>query len=147
MGQEILKNYTKELSSNNLVKDGLLELRLEQLRISGRAIGHGNFVNNLIYDFSRELEFQAIKYTESVILNTKNNQKKAKEQINIMIIYFIVIFFITLSINSQHFLLSFPQVFSKVLKCIKKEKPQKEPKDGRIFFRDTKLAKVFLRLY
>ncbi|NQY94304.1 MAG: GGDEF domain-containing protein [Campylobacteraceae bacterium] len=94
----ILKNYTKDLNTNNLVNDGLLELRLEQLRISGRAIGHGNFVNNLIYDFSRELEFQAIKYTESVILNTKNNQKKAKEQIDLMIIYFIVIFFILIAI-------------------------------------------------
>jgi len=95
---DTLDSYTKKLKVNNLVQDGLLELRLEELRISGRATGHGNFVNSLIGDFEKELEYEAIKYAESVILNTKSSQKKAKEQIELMIAYFVVAFFILIGI-------------------------------------------------
>jgi len=94
----ILHAYTQTLKNNNLNKDALLELRLEQLRINGRAIGHGNFVNNLIYEFAQELEYSAIKYTQSVIKKSQKNQKKAKDQIKLMVVYFIVIFLILIAI-------------------------------------------------
>jgi len=94
----ILKTYLVKLKENHLNKEGLLNLRLEQLKTNGRTTGHGNFVNSLIYDFDNELENIAINYAQSVINSSKQSQKKAEEQIRLMILYFIVIFFASLLI-------------------------------------------------
>jgi diguanylate cyclase (GGDEF)-like protein len=93
-----LKTFNEKLIKDNLDKKSLLNLRLQQLKINGKTTGHGNFVNSLIYDFAKELEFIAINYTQSVIQDSQRSQQKTKEQIELMIVYFILIFFILLLI-------------------------------------------------
>ena len=89
-----LKSFNQKLEVINFAKQGLLHLHLEQVKIDGKATGHGNFVNNLIFDFAIELEHTALKYTQSVIKSSKKSQKNAKDQIELMVLYFIGIFFI-----------------------------------------------------
>jgi len=73
---ELLRGYAKQENNsgeklkltNNLVQlvlhdDGLLPLKIKQLRIAGRVIGRENFVHNIIQDFGRSLEYAA-KQTE-----------------------------------------------------------------------------------
>jgi diguanylate cyclase (GGDEF)-like protein len=76
---DLLRNYAKQEDSsseklkltNNLAQlilheDGLLPLKIKQLRIAGRVIGRENFVHNIIQDFARLLEYSA-KETETEI--------------------------------------------------------------------------------
>lgn len=50
---------TNNLAGLIIQDDGLLPLKIKQLRIAGRVIGRENFVYNLIQDFSRLLENSA----------------------------------------------------------------------------------------
>jgi len=93
-----LKEFGNQLQKDTFDKDGLLNLRLKQLKINGRATGHGNFVNNLINDFTIELEYTAINYSQSIIIQSKKNQDKANKQIKLLVVYFVLIFLILLSI-------------------------------------------------
>lgn len=76
---DLLRNYAKQEDNsseklkltNNLAQlilheDGLLPLKIKQLRIAGRVIGRENFVRNIIQDFARLLEYSA-KETEAEI--------------------------------------------------------------------------------
>lgn len=76
---DLLRNYAKQEDNgseklkltNNLAQlilheDGLLPLKIKQLRIAGRVIGRENFVHNIIQDFARLLEYSA-KETEAQI--------------------------------------------------------------------------------
>jgi len=76
---ELLKNYAQQGEHQNqklkltnnlaqliLQEEGLLPLKILQLRIDGRVIGRENFVHNLIQDFARLLEYSA-KETEQKV--------------------------------------------------------------------------------
>ncbi|WP_340678444.1 diguanylate cyclase [Paraglaciecola sp.] len=57
---------TNNLAQLILQDEGLLPLKILQLRIDGRVIGRENFVHNLIQDFARLLEFSAIETEQKV---------------------------------------------------------------------------------
>ncbi|MEH6451430.1 MAG: diguanylate cyclase [Psychromonas sp.] len=71
------KEITFELWQLLLGGDGLLLMKLEQLRINGRVIGRSNFVKNLIDDFSRVVEFKSYQTIESVLLETTALEERA----------------------------------------------------------------------
>ncbi|KXI30943.1 GGDEF domain-containing protein [Paraglaciecola hydrolytica] len=90
---EVLKKYAergehqdqKLRLTNNLAQlilqdEGLLPLKIMQLRIDGRVIGRENFVHNLIQDFARLLEYSA-KETEQKVTDqlSKTVQRTNKE--------------------------------------------------------------------
>ena len=60
---------------------GLLDMRIEQLRIEGRSIGRGNFVRNLVLDYARMAQFQSFQLNDSVISDTKSTSSQINQQI------------------------------------------------------------------
>jgi len=52
--------------------DGLLSLRVQQLKILGRTRGRADFVRNLVIDYARLAEYESFRYNTSVIDNTAN---------------------------------------------------------------------------
>jgi diguanylate cyclase (GGDEF)-like protein len=54
---------------------GLINLRVEQLRIKGRTNGRGNFTEKLVSDFARALNFKSTVINKK-ILNTARNEKE-----------------------------------------------------------------------
>ena len=60
---------------------GLLDTRIEQLRIEGRTIGRGNFVRNLVLDYARMAQFQSFQLNDSIIQETQNTSTQIKQQI------------------------------------------------------------------
>lgn len=91
----VLTHQLKEL----LLDDSkLLTLKIEQLRIAGRVIGHDNFVKNLIDDFLRQTEYQSYQINKAVVENTKNIVKDTKSEAKLITIIsvcvLIVLFFV-----------------------------------------------------
>lgn len=86
-----IKPHCDSLEKIIFDKEGLLELKAKQLRIKGRAIGRGNFVNNLVMDFSDEIEFSLLQHTSSIVEKSQENVKKAEKEVNYMIYLFIFV--------------------------------------------------------
>lgn len=94
--ESVDKNSTLLESINNievllLSDDGLINKKIEALRISGRAKGRGNFVRNLVEDVARSIEIE----TEIISRNTLEDSQKATrrvyEQTQITIVTAIVV--------------------------------------------------------
>jgi diguanylate cyclase (GGDEF)-like protein len=84
--QRKAKAITFELWQLLLGNDGLLFMKIEQLRINGRVIGRSNFVKSLVNDFSRVVEFKSYQITESVLLETDVLKKRASIEAKMMIV-------------------------------------------------------------
>ncbi len=96
--QTSAESLTFQLQQLLLENDGLLLLKIEQLRISGRVIGRGNFVKNLVDDFSRVAEFKSYQINESVIEETNSIIARAATEAKLMslasILVLLVLFFV-----------------------------------------------------
>ena len=77
-------SYVAQLSENLLSDDGLLALRIEQLRIQGRTIGRGNFVRNLVLDYARIAEYQSYQLNDTVISETQRTSAQVAQQIQLI---------------------------------------------------------------
>ena len=80
--QPIAISLTNQLQTLLLNENGLLLLKIEQLRIIGRVVGRDNFVKNLIDDFSRETEFRSyqintllVDETRAIVIHGKRDVK------------------------------------------------------------------------
>ena len=79
--KESVRDLSDTLRKVLLGDTGLLNLRIDQLRIAGRTIGRGNFVRNLVLDYARMAEFQSYQLNDSVIAETQATSVKINEQI------------------------------------------------------------------
>ena len=83
--QQIKAKYlTSQLWRLLLGDNGLLLMKIEQLRINGRVIGRTNFVGSLVNDFSRVVKFKSYQITESVLLETKALEARAETEAKLM---------------------------------------------------------------
>lgn len=82
--RKIAQPLADEMIKLLMADDGLISSQIEQLRISGRVIGRGNFVRNLILDYARLAEFQAFKLNETIIRDTQLNTIQVSQQIRVI---------------------------------------------------------------
>jgi len=96
--QAIAMSLTNQLQQLLLEDDGLLLLKIEQLRIVGRLVGRDNFVKNLIDDFSRETEFRSYQIKTSLIEETHAIVTHGKRDLRLIsiisLLIFLVLFFV-----------------------------------------------------
>ncbi|MBQ4832050.1 diguanylate cyclase [Pseudoalteromonas sp. MMG010] len=97
--QSKLQQISNTIAANNLTKNsdlaetlqqlhtlfladkGLLNYKIKQLQIKGRARGRGSFLHNLIADASKSSEYSFYKTNESIIKNSRQTEKRIAEQI------------------------------------------------------------------
>jgi len=102
---ENLQNQTRELSSGALPRNryfiaqlslmldednGLLSLKIAQLRLAGRTIGRAIFLRNLIGDYARSVETAANEVDRGVLFDTQLATQQVKQQTRIFGLIFIV---------------------------------------------------------
>jgi diguanylate cyclase (GGDEF)-like protein len=73
--------------------EGLIALRVKQLRVNGRVTGRGNFVRNLILDYAGIAGFQSYQVNAAVIEETQAANDQVKQQIKIIGIITIIAIF------------------------------------------------------
>lgn len=69
----------QQLRSLLLESDGLLPLRLQQLKVSGKATGRGNFVRNLVLDYARLAENSAYDISATVLYDAEQIQNQLRQ--------------------------------------------------------------------
>ncbi|MFQ3235000.1 MAG: diguanylate cyclase (GGDEF)-like protein [Paraglaciecola sp.] len=82
-GEQYL-GLSQQLENTLIVKNGIFPLRIKLLRLSGRVTGRGNFVHNLILDYSRLLNFKSYQLSDSVITQTHHASLRVKQQIQFL---------------------------------------------------------------
>jgi len=95
--QQRAKSLALQLQQLLLAKDGLLLLKIQQLRIAGRVIGRSNFIKSLVDDFSRQAEFKSYQINESVIDNSNSLIERAATETKLMGIASILVLFVLFS--------------------------------------------------
>lgn len=85
--------YYSNLQDIVLKKNSLLNLKTKQLKIKNKATAKENFVNNLIKDFSNQIEYISYQFLKNFIKKTEENSKEVSKQMN----YMIILLFILLS--------------------------------------------------
>lgn len=78
---KLIKQLNASLQYMILGKNGVVELKIEQLRTQGRARGRGNFVRNLILDYANLAEYHSYEVNESVLAQAEDTTNKVNEQI------------------------------------------------------------------
>ncbi|PCI58823.1 MAG: hypothetical protein COB35_12815 [Gammaproteobacteria bacterium] len=100
--QPELINLIDKISTILITNDGIFKLRTEQLRISGRVRGRGNFVKNISDDFARVVEYQLYETNKTILKDTQKASSRLATQIKIiavislfvLLLLFFVIYFI-----------------------------------------------------
>lgn len=95
--QQSAKSLTLQLQQLLLANNGLLLLKIQQLRIAGRVIGRSNFIKSLVDDFSRQAEFKSYQINESVIDNSNSLIEHAATEIKLMGSASILVLFVLFS--------------------------------------------------
>lgn len=80
------KKLTQQLQSVLFAEKGLFPSRIKELRSIGKSTGRGNFVSNLINDYSQQVQFSSIKLNRLVINEIDSTKIHIKEQTRIVTI-------------------------------------------------------------
>ena len=86
------KELTQQLHQLLLDTGGLLKVKIEHLRMSGRVIGRANFIRNLIDALSRTAEQKSYQTNSMILDETNITIKQISDQIKITAIISLVIF-------------------------------------------------------
>ncbi|MDA8621478.1 diguanylate cyclase, partial [Psychrosphaera sp.] len=83
-------------SLDNLLfgSNGLVQTRIQQLRIEGRTIGRGNFVRNLVTDFANQVEYESFHLNNQVVKETQSATLAISAQLTVVIMSFVMSLFI-----------------------------------------------------
>jgi diguanylate cyclase (GGDEF)-like protein len=108
---------TNNLAQLILQDEGLLPLKIKQLRIAGRVIGRENFVHNLIQDFARLLEYSAKETEDEISQKMKRTIDKTETETSVIGLALIigVIFLIVLIIFIQKNIVSRLQILNSMV--------------------------------
>lgn len=82
--RRLIEQLNASLKYMLLGRNGVIELRIEQLRIDGRARGRGNFVRNLILDYANLAEYHSYEVNESVIDQANSTTASVDDQIKLI---------------------------------------------------------------
>ena len=82
--KKLIKQLNSSLKYMLLGRNGVIELRIEQLRIDGRVRGRGNFVRNLILDYANLAEYHSYEVNESVIDQANSTTASVDDQIQLI---------------------------------------------------------------
>ncbi|MFT4939110.1 MAG: diguanylate cyclase (GGDEF)-like protein [Paraglaciecola sp.] len=109
-----LQNQTQQLSNDALPRsryfigqlslmldeeNGLLSLKIAQLRLAGRTIGRAIFLRNLIGDYASLVEVAANEIDRAVIVDAQSAAQRVKQQTrNFGLIFIVVIIFVAATI-------------------------------------------------
>lgn len=100
---ELAEQSELQMYSMLLDSEGLLPLREQQLKVSGRATGRGNFVRNLVLDYARLAENSAYEVSGSVMDDaTKIQQQLQQDNRQILFGASLVILFLLVAIALIH---------------------------------------------
>jgi diguanylate cyclase (GGDEF)-like protein len=93
--QKKAQALTTQLQQLWVNEDGLLLLKLKEMRIIGRVIGRGNFVKNLLGDFLRVAEFKTYRINEAISKKTASIRDDVATEIKLLsVTSLIMLFFI-----------------------------------------------------
>ncbi len=92
--QASAESLTTQLRLLLFAENGLLQLKIKQLRINGRVIGRGHFVKNLVDDFSRVAEFKSYQINEAVVADTNSIIDDAAAEIKLMNVVSLFVLFV-----------------------------------------------------
>ncbi|WP_395344069.1 diguanylate cyclase [Ningiella sp. W23] len=84
--QQTIRQLYDEFADLVLSQRGVIDLRMEQLKIEGRAVGRGNFTANLVADFARSVQFQAALISQAVVEESSRKNRMIGEQIQVITI-------------------------------------------------------------
>lgn len=101
--QEALR-FNQRLKSLLIGENGVVGLRVEQLRVIGRTTGRGNFVRNLVLDFARFLEFKTLEINNRINDSASNSISFVKRQtfiLGILSFVTIILFLIAVTVILQ----------------------------------------------
>lgn len=74
--------FNQQFEQLVLSDQGVIALKISQLRIQGRATGRGNFTEKLVSNFARILSFQASELNNRILQNSILNNEKIVQHIN-----------------------------------------------------------------
>jgi len=100
------KNLTQQLYKLLLDNGGLLKVKIDHLRMSGRVIGRANFIKNLIDVLSRMAEQKSYQTNAMILDETNITVNQISEQIKVTAIISLVIFILLLLVSyfiKKHF--------------------------------------------
>ncbi|NVK25648.1 MAG: diguanylate cyclase [Gammaproteobacteria bacterium] len=113
-----------QLQQALLGKEGLTNLRVEQLQIIGRTRGRGNFLHNLILDISRLAGTSTFKINQSIVEDAQKASSDIATQVNwsITLAVFVVLFVvIIIYFINQRIVARLVSLNESVLRRIKSE--------------------------
>ncbi|TRY31795.1 diguanylate cyclase [Aliiglaciecola sp. M165] len=84
LAQSRINDMYKDFHLFVLSEKGLINQRMEQLRIEGRAVGRGHFTVNLVSDFARSVRFQASLISQDVLAESIEKNRAIDQQVNII---------------------------------------------------------------
>jgi len=90
--KSVAKDLTVKLNKVLIGKNGLFDLRIEQLRLIGRVRGRGNFVKNIADDFAGVADFQLYKTNKYTINEAENTSIRISKQATFMVVLSIIVF-------------------------------------------------------
>ena len=101
---------------------GLINLRIQQLQINGRARGRGNFLHNLIVDISRLADSNSYKINESIVIEAQETATKISTQVkwSVSLAVFVVLLLIAIIyVINERIVARLVSLNDKVVKRIK----------------------------
>lgn len=81
---ERLSTLNADFQDIVLGEQGLINLRVKQLRIKGRTTGRGNFTEKLVSDFARALNFKSAVINKKILANAQNEKETIDLQIRLL---------------------------------------------------------------
>ncbi|MGO1298103.1 MAG: diguanylate cyclase [Vibrio sp.] len=128
-----------------LEKTGVLALRIEQLKLRGQIRGLGNFISNLITNYSRLMEFQSYQLNQKILGNVSKNASRVKQLLTQASLIFIGVFiaYILFAFFIHHFLIKRLKKLNDEVYLRRKDKTQEITISGQDEI--TQLAKSFLK--
>lgn len=82
--------FTDQLLTLFDSENGLLTLKVQQLRLAGKVLGRANFLHILISDYARLLEFSANEIDQAVLVKTKQTSLRIKKQTRLLRLIFLL---------------------------------------------------------
>ncbi|WP_019614870.1 diguanylate cyclase [Psychromonas ossibalaenae] len=92
------ESLTDQLRQLMFAENGLLQLKIMQLRINGRVIGREHFLKNLLDDFSRVAEFKSYQINETVVADTNAIIEATDAETKLMNVVSLFVLFVLFSV-------------------------------------------------
>ena len=92
------KKLVENIDKIIINKNGIIDLKIQYVKMNGQVQGHANFVNTLIKDFATSIEYEIFKSIQNLTSKAHSNSTKVQKQTNYIYIIYIFSFLFLLII-------------------------------------------------